>query len=232
MKAATLIVLAFLAVPVMAQAQTETPRAQKQSQLPSNLNDDLPIGSPYRTGDVAVSQSQVPLRDYLSTRIDQLRSEMIDRFENSQRQQEKILDERDRQYAQRFAAQQEAVAAALQAAKEAVANALSAAKEAVSKAEDASNKRFEGVNEFRNTLSDQAEKFITRDTANARFDGMDVRFKILEEKTNINSARLDTIKALGEGANNLWGYLIGVIGVIMLLGNFVMNYNRTQGVKR
>lgn len=41
-------------------------------------------------------------------------------------------------------------------------SALDAADRAVSKAEAATEKRFEGVNEFRATLSDQASKFIIR----------------------------------------------------------------------
>lgn len=40
--------------------------------------------------------------------------------------------------------------------------ALSSADKAVSKAEIATERRFEGVNEFRQTLSDQAAQFVTR----------------------------------------------------------------------
>jgi hypothetical protein len=40
--------------------------------------------------------------------------------------------------------------------------ALSAAERAVNKAESATEKRFEGVNEFRKTLSDQAMTFLTK----------------------------------------------------------------------
>jgi phosphopantetheinyl transferase (holo-ACP synthase) len=61
-----------------------------------------------------------------------------------------LLDERDVRYQQRFEAQTKAVEAA-----------LLAAKEAVIKAELAMEKRFDGVNEFRETLSDQAAQFVT-----------------------------------------------------------------------
>ena len=40
--------------------------------------------------------------------------------------------------------------------------ALDSSKEAVLKAENATEKRFEGVNEFRATLTDQAARFVTR----------------------------------------------------------------------
>lgn len=135
--------------------------------------------------------ASIPLRDYLSSRVDQL---------------QQLMDERDRQYAQRFAAQQEAVQAALQAAKEAVANALSAAKEAVTKAEDASNKRFEGVNEFRQSLDDLSRLQMPRAEAEARFDG-------IEEKVSGVVSRLDNRQSSGEGASTLWGYIAGAAGL-------------------
>ncbi len=72
-----------------------------------------------------------------------------------------IVNERDRQYGQRFDAQEKAVAAA-----------LAAAKEAVVKAETAAEKRFDSVNEFRNTLKDQAGTFITRGEAVGFFFGI------------------------------------------------------------
>ena len=68
----------------------------------------------------------------------------------------KIMDERDLRYQQRFDAQTLAIK-----------DALLAAEKAVTKAEVATERRFEGVNEFRQTLSDQAAKFITRTEFNA-----------------------------------------------------------------
>ena len=62
-----------------------------------------------------------------------------------------IMVEREKANAQRFDAQEKAVAAA-----------LAAAKEAVLKAEVSNDKRFESVNEFRNTLKDQQGTYVTR----------------------------------------------------------------------
>lgn len=59
--------------------------------------------------------------------------------------------EADRRYEQRFAAQEQAVAAA-----------LASQEKAVAKAEAASERRFEGVNEFRGALTDQANRMATR----------------------------------------------------------------------
>jgi hypothetical protein len=64
---------------------------------------------------------------------------------------EALLADRDLRYQQRFDAQSKAIQ-----------DALTAAEKAVVKAEVATEKRFEGVNEFRQTLSDQAANFISR----------------------------------------------------------------------
>lgn len=50
----------------------------------------------------------------------------------------------------------------LRAQDEKVQLALAASKEAVSKAETATERRFEGVNEFRATLADQAQTFASK----------------------------------------------------------------------
>lgn len=62
-----------------------------------------------------------------------------------------LINANDKNYNQRF----ENVIQATQSA-------LSAADRAVNKAESATERRFESVNEFRQTLSDQAAKFIIR----------------------------------------------------------------------
>ena len=164
---------------------------------------DVPIGAPYRTSQAefrGTMESPVSVRDYLSTRIDALRAEII-----------AVIDERDKRYAQRFDAQQEALSAALQGAKEAVANALSAAKEAVIKAETAVEKRFESVNEFRATLTDQAANFVSKDSA-------DAKFKSIEDKVAANAgaiAQLDNrivqLTSRGAGVNDAWVYLVGFV---------------------
>ncbi len=111
-----------------------------------------------------------------------------------------ILAERDRQYGQRFDAQEKAVAAA-----------LAAAKEAVTKAENSAEKRFDSVNEFRNTLKDQQATLISRNEA-------EVRFKSLEEKIVALTARQNQATGSGEGAAQLWGYIVGAIGIAVSLG--------------
>lgn len=82
----------------------------------------------------------------------------------------------DRRYQQRFDAQQEALSAALLAAEKAVNAALVAAEKAVIKAENASERRFDGVNEFRQALSDQSKNQITRAEAAAQFAAIAEQF--------------------------------------------------------
>jgi hypothetical protein len=78
---------------------------------------------------------------------------------------------------------------------------------AISKAEIATEKRFESVNEFRQTLSDQTKSFITkaefealRDTAGNRIADM--------------SSRLDKIEGKAVGLNAGWIYLLGGLSAV------------------
>lgn len=189
------------------------------------LHDD-PRGAPYNTG--AVDGFSVPLRDFLSSRIDQLRSELIDRMEQDRTEQRSRSELLDRQYAQRFEAQQEALSAALLAAEKAVANALAAAKEAVIKAENAANDRFDGVNEMRGQLDDQARNFVTKDTFDAKFEAIETKIGLAMDAIAASGRRLDGITAKGEGANNTWALVGAVIILLISIGTFAMAFNRQR----
>lgn len=91
--------------------------------------------------------------------------------------------EMDRRYEQRFTAQQAAVAVALarvdkefhehiQSARDETQAALLAADKAIAKSEASTLKQFEGVNEFRATLTDQAASFMPRKESDVRIDGL------------------------------------------------------------
>lgn len=198
------------------QTQTQTPADPRETRAPTQSTTDPPLGFPYNTGNGGVS-AEVPLRDFLSSRQDQQRAELIERIESLSRHMQQIIDERDRQYAQRFAAQQDAVEAALASQKELSAQALAAAKEAVDKAEGAANDRFNSVNEFRSTLSDQASNFVNKSTAEARFNA-------LEEKVNSVYDRLNASQNKVEGSANAWGGIITVISVLIAAGGLVVAF--------
>lgn len=73
--------------------------------------------------------------------------------------------------------------------------ALSAADKAVSKAEIATEKRFEGVNEFRQTLADQASRLMPRQEALSKFEN------IQKDITTLDKA----IQELRERGSNITG---------------------------
>lgn len=60
--------------------------------------------------------------------------------------------------------------------------AIAASDKAIEKADTATATRFEGVNEFRRTLSDQTATFISREVTEARFAEIDRRIAALTEK--------------------------------------------------
>jgi hypothetical protein len=148
-----------------------------------------------------------------------------------------IIAERDKQYTQRFDAQQKAVdaalaaqnkatdaafsaaekavAAALAAQHEATSAAFAAANTAVAKAETANEKRLDSVNEFRGQLKDQAAMLATRAE-------VVVQFKAMEEKINGVQQSMTASDSRGQGANNLWILILGGLGLfVVAAGIFV-----------
>lgn len=95
------------------------------------------------------------------------------------------MDERDKRYEQRFTSMDEKTSLA-----------LNSSKEAVTKAETATEKRFEGVNEFRGALSDQANKLLPRAEAEARWKGFEDKLNIMKEE--IQSLRESRSESGGE----------------------------------
>ena len=85
-----------------------------------------------------------------------------------------LMDERDRRYEDRFTAMDEKTGLA-----------LTSSKEAVTKAEIATEKRFDSVNEFRNTLKDQAATLLSRSEAEARFKGQDEKLDSINRVQNM-----------------------------------------------
>lgn len=107
-----------------------------------------------------------------------------------------VLDERDKRYAQRFTDLETALRAA-----------LAASEKAIGKAEVATERRFEGVNEFRQTLSDQAGQFMTRTETLALTDRNTERIQELADRVNRSEGR-------GSGFSASWGYLVAAVGLI------------------
>lgn len=110
-----------------------------------------------------------------------------------------LLVERDR-----------AVQAALAAAEKAVQAALLAADRAVAKAENAAERRFESVNEFRSTLSDQASQFVTRQEHQVALDA-------LSEKVDDLRNRERTQSGHASGVTDGWKLLVGAVALVATL---------------
>lgn len=84
----------------------------------------------------------------------------------------------------------------------AVASALMAADRAVAKAELAQEKRLEGVNEFRQQLSDQAAAFITRRELDARGSSIDIQIDALQQRLAELELRLTSRLDRGSGEDS------------------------------
>jgi len=83
---------------------------------------------------------------------------------------QKIMDERDRRYEDRFKAMDEKTSLA-----------LTASEKAVTKAELATEKRFDSVNEFRDTLRDQAATLMPRNESEAKFAAINEKFEDMKK---------------------------------------------------
>jgi hypothetical protein len=76
---------------------------------------------------------------------------------------------------------------------------------AIKKAETATERRFESVNEFRSTLTDQTKEFPTK----AVVDG---KFAALEAQVAALTGRLDRREGSGQGLHSGWLILVAAIG--------------------
>jgi len=129
---------------------------------------------------------------------------------------ESLFAEKDKRYEQKFNDTKIAVDAALMAADKAVAAALSAQKEAVTKAEVAAEKRFESVNEFRNTLSDQQRNLMPRSE-------VEILIKSLNEKLEMLKIREVTEQGKSTGISSSWAMIVGGIAVVSAIIALLLN---------
>lgn len=141
---------------------------------------------------------------------------------------ERIIDERDRRYEDRFKAQETAVYAALSANRELTNAAFASSEKAIVKAEDAQRDYNQRSNEFRGQLDDQAKRLISREEVGIRFasveDKIETRATSIEEK--IDEVKRD-INALRDFKSNIQGriWAIGaVIGAVVAIVSLLFQY--------
>ena len=144
-------------------------------------------------------------RASLITRIQTVR-DIADRDrETLQQQLDQRLTAMQTLLDQRYAAQSQAFSEARSTALDSVRAALASAEAAVTKAETATEKRFESVNEFRQSLADQTSAFMTRDEVNVRIQSLNtttVRNAELIAALELRlTSRLDTLSATRTGAS-------------------------------
>jgi hypothetical protein len=125
-----------------------------------------------------------------------------------------LMDANDKRYEQRFDASQKALELGLVAQKAAVEAALASQSAAVIKAEIAADKRFDSVNEFRNTLADQQRNLIPRSE-------VEVIERSMTDKIAALQKQVEGLLAERAGIRGGWGYAVGVVGLVLALGSIV-----------
>lgn len=119
-------------------------------------------------------------------------------------------------------AQKEAINAALVAAKDALTAALASAEKAIAKAEQASDKRFESVNEFRETLSDQTGTFIARNEYSVQYNAIADRLTALEKSRNEGFGRtVATTEARTDNRGFVSLIIAGVVAFVVVFGGLI-----------
>jgi hypothetical protein len=138
---------------------------------------------------------------------------------------------------QRFQAQQKSIEDAIRAQRDAIDASIVASGQATTKAEAAMEIRFQSVNEFRNTLADQATHFITRSEVesavnrnveriqevSSRLHATVTKQEIITSFEGLNNRvtelgeRVTRAEGRGSGLNASWGYLMPVLLVIATL---------------
>ncbi len=113
-----------------------------------------------------------------------------------------LMVERDRRYAAEAAAIREAVNIA-----------ASAATKAVEKAEAATERRFESVNEFRSTLTDQTATFISRMEHHAQVEAL----KLLLERQAEDIRQLRSVQDTSQGERRGTSSTTYVVGAVLAL---------------
>ncbi len=99
--------------------------------------------------------------------------------------------------------------------KDNVSVARDASEKAISKAELASERRFEGVNEFRAALSDQAGTFLPRAEFSVQHSALMLRFEKMDKDVT-------TLSGKSAGGKDVWAYLFSAGAVLISAATLVV----------
>jgi gas vesicle protein len=117
------------------------------------------------------------------------------------------------------------------AMKDMVETAFETAKEAISKAETATDRRLEGMNEFRDTLSDQASHFVTKDALESLVDKLETQINRNRDDLDSLAKRIDVREGQTAGSRLTWGNMAALvataaafIGIIVVVANYLSSH--------
>lgn len=77
------------------------------------------------------------------------------------------------------------------------------------------DKRLDGMNEFRQTLSDQAALFMPRTEAEQRMEQTRERLTAVERFVNQTTGR-------SSGRESSWGYIVGALGIFIAVASIAV----------
>jgi hypothetical protein len=192
------------------------------TQPPSSLvtaSDKFQYSAPPQPFPLTAAEQIVSIKEYLYQIISERDRQYAQRFEAQQKAVDAALIAQDKATAAAFAAAEKAVAAALSAQEKATNAALLAANTAMQKADTANEKRFDGVNEFRGQLKDQAATLASRAE-------LTILSKALSDKIDAITTEQTQMRARAEGANNLWTILGGIVVLLTGLAVAVVSFRR------
>jgi hypothetical protein len=121
----------------------------------------------------------------------------------------------------------QAINNAVKSVEEAAKIALAASEKATAKAEAASEKRFEGVNEFRKALSDQSNTFIARTEVDAKLSAFDKeQAGLVSRMDRIEGRNLGQFDTEKSHRDNTALYVAIIAAVLAAIGLFIANYHK------
>jgi multidrug resistance efflux pump len=105
--------------------------------------------------------------------------------------------------------------------KESVTIAMTAADRAVTKAEMSVEKRFENSNEWRNTVETLQRTYMPR----TEFDQANTT---VTDKINALTLRQNSKDDRVRGGADVWGYIVGAVGIISMIATIIYSLTRTH----
>ncbi len=118
-------------------------------------------------------------------------------------------------FERRFVENDKVIIAALAAAKELVSTAQTAADRAVQKAEVASEKRFEGVNEFRGAMEDMQRGLMPRKEVEVLLTGLEAKINGVDAKISLIAANINEVRNQKVGVAAGWGWAAAVVAMVV-----------------